>query len=175
MFLGEGFKKVITYIICCSTFLQDGAWARIGKKPPLCSSRSELNGSFLCRWGGKPQSFSKHFRETFAIYRFLLGFRGLEASMENIFSSKVNLLLPSLSGSWAICLSVEIILWVCKEVKMRNKPTLRCFLAIMSPTIVILSENHMEDQKIKVEDHWTLLSVFPNSCFWKTNPRKFQE
>lgn len=36
---------------------------------------------------------------------------------------------------------------------MRNKPTLRRYLAMMSPTVIILSENHMEDQKIKVEDH----------------------
>lgn len=38
---------------------------------------------------------------------------------------------------------------------MRNKSTqgIPDHLSMMGPTIVSLSENHTEDQKIKVEDH----------------------
>lgn len=53
----------------------------------------------MCVHEVENRSFSKHFRETFVSYGFLLGFGVLEASMEIIFSYIVNVLLPSLSRS----------------------------------------------------------------------------
>lgn len=129
----------------------------------------------MCTWSEIPHSFSKHFRVTFANYRFLLGFGVLEASME-ILPSPLYLLhsllflkvLSYTSVSWDDCVSGRGLKWGTNPFLGGSLD----HLAMMSPTIVIQSENHTKNQKRKVEDHWTLLlSAFSQR---KTNSRNFQ-
>lgn len=135
--LWEGFsvsvgKKTCHLYNLLLHFFQDGAQDRIAKNPAQCSSRSELNGSLVCTWSGIPHSFSKHFRVTFANYRFLLGFGVLEASMEILPSPLSPLpspLSPLLEGfELYLCQLRRLCVW--KGVKMRNKPILRWFLGL---------------------------------------------
>lgn len=77
--------------------------------------------------------------------------------------------------SWDDCVCLE------ERLKCRANPLLAVSLdqssCMMSPTIVILNENHKEVQKRKLDGHWKLLlSVFSqHPLTLKPKPRKFQE
>lgn len=144
--------------------------SKIGKKAHQSFSRSESNGSHVCTWSGKPQflqTLQRNICQLWVPFRFWSfgGFHGnyflLYCQCSTSFFKQI---LSYIFVSWDdfVCVCV----W--KEVKMRNKFTqgIPDHLSMMGPTIVSLSENHTEDQKIKVEDHWMLLlSAFPNTCF----------